>query len=204
MYRCHLSVGNVSLSSKEVKAQTTRQVESFNRGLRRRSDSTTAVATTANGRTTTTGAPRQQRPRTTRTTRSCKRHDSSEQAVRTMRHCSGCKSTRLRKYSLTPQMHASCRSCNKGTRSVQPSLCWQKNPLRFPNRIGVSKIRKQACKTKMMMKKNKGRATAPTVEETHPSAASSSESAFASSPTMEQGNVGTGCGDFPEADVRTD
>ena len=127
-----------------------------------------------------------------------------QRAVRTMRHCSGCKSTRLRKYSLTPQMHASCRSCNKGTRSVQPSLCWQKNPLRFPNRIGVSKIRKQACKTKMMMKKNKGRATAPTVEETHPSAASSSESAFASSPTMEQGNVGTGCGDFPEADVRTD
>ena len=48
-------------------------------------------------------------------------------------------------------------------------------------------------------------ATAPTVEETHPSAASSPVSAFASLPIMEQDEMLEQVMEtFPEADVRTD
>ena len=162
---------------------------------------------TANARTTTTGAPRQQWPRTVTPPR-----EQREAASVTTAASSANDATLFRlqidqiKEIFPDAPDARILPLLQQGQSVRTAVVVlaEESFTFLPNRIWVSKIRKQACKTKMMMKKNKGRATAPTVEETHPSAASSSESAFASSPTMEQGNVGTGCGDFPEADVRTD
>ena len=88
-------------------------------------------------------------------------------------------------------MHASCRSCNKGTRSVRTAVVvLAQESFTFTEQDWGVENSEAAVQDEDDDEEEQGEdnehATAPTVDETHPSAASPPVSAFASLPTMEQ------------------